>query len=82
MSKASFIIKKERLREFYLLVGSIIFRMTNQAFSGDVMAEVAYNINLFSSIMNQSFEIIKFVFLKIFELLFSISFYDHNIIQP
>ena len=68
MSKASFIIKKERLREFYLLVGSIIFRMTNQAFSGDVMAEVAYNINLFSSIMNQSFEIIKFVFLKIFEL--------------
>ena len=42
--------------------------MTNQAFSGDVMAEVAYNINLFSSIMNQSFEIIKFVFLKIFEL--------------
>ena len=68
MSKASFIIKKERLREFYLLVGSIIFRMTNQAFSGDVMAEVAYNIDLFSSIMNQSFEIIKFVFLKIFEL--------------
>ena len=68
MSKASFIIKEERLREFYLLVGSIIFRMTNQAFSGDVMAEVAYNINLFSSIMNQSFEIIKFVFLKIFEL--------------
>ena len=68
MSKASFIIKKERLREFYLLVGSIIFRMTNQAFSGDVMAEVDYNINLFSSIMNQSFEIIKFVFLKVFEL--------------
>ena len=68
MSKASFIIKKERLREFYLLVGSIIFRMTNQAFSGDVMAEVAYNINSFSSIMNLSFEIIKFVFLKIFEL--------------
>ena len=82
MSKASFIIKKERLREFYLLVGSIIFRMTNQAFSGDVMAEVAYNINLFSSIMNQSFEIIKIVFLKIFELLFSISVYDHNIIKP
>ena len=68
MSKASFIIKKERLREFYLLVGSIIFRMTNQAFSGDVMAQVSYNIILFSSIMNQSFEIIKFVFLKIFEL--------------
>ena len=79
MSKASFIIKEERLREFYLLVGSIIFRMTNQAFSGDVMAEVSYNIILFASIMNQSFEIIKFVFLKIFELLFSISFYDHNI---
>ena len=82
MSKASFIIKEERLREFYLLVGSIIFRMTNQAFSGDVMAQVSYNIILFSSIMNQSSEIIKFVFLKIFELLFSISFYDHNIIKP
>ena len=68
MSKASFIIKKERLREFYLLVGSIIFRMTNQAFSGDVVAQVSCNIILFSSILNQSFEIIKFVFLKIFEL--------------
>ena len=47
MSKASFIIKKERLREFYLLVGSIIFRMTNQAFSGDVVAQVSYNIFYF-----------------------------------
>ena len=68
MSKASFIIKKERLREFYLLVGSIIFRMTSQAFSGDVVAQVSCKIFLFSSIINQSFEIIKFVFLKIFEL--------------
>ena len=68
MSKASFIIKKERLREFYLLVGSIIFGRTNQAFSGDVVAQASYNMILFSSIMNQSFKIIKFVFLKIFEL--------------
>ena len=55
MSKASFIIKKERLREFYLLVGSIIFRMTNQAFSGDVMAHVSDNITIktfFSNIDN------------------------------
>ena len=69
MSKASFIIKKERLREFYLLVGSIIFRMTSQAFSGDVVAQASYNTILFSSILNQSVKIIKFVFLENFRII-------------